>query len=305
MSSLQERFLPHGKPLNDRLGAAFFRAIPSVPGVYYLRDAEKTVLYVGQSKNLHQRLATYKNANPKHTSRRILRLIAAAHHIDWETHPTQEAAILRENHLLRTLKPRFNRANIYPEGYKYLTLEVTNQQAIVTESAQRPEAGYGAFKGMHRGALAVLARFCFRLSHQARHWWELPLGSALPKRRQAVSISLQTTRQNGIQEQTLRDFLSGRSNQLVEDYLQIFASRSDLSRFDETWILADLELLQTFYQNGPCRNRRLLERFQIEGTLIDANSLNDLIVRDSLRRGLEEKMVRDTGFEPVNPTVSR
>lgn len=34
----QLRLLPAPKPLNDRLGAAFFRGIPRAPGVYRMFD---------------------------------------------------------------------------------------------------------------------------------------------------------------------------------------------------------------------------------------------------------------------------
>jgi len=46
------------QPLVERLGPDFFRRAPERPGVYLMRDAAATVLYVGKAKNLRRRLAS-------------------------------------------------------------------------------------------------------------------------------------------------------------------------------------------------------------------------------------------------------
>ena len=48
--SQQLRLLPAPKPLTERLGAAFFRSIPRLPGVYRMFDEAGVLLYVGQCK---------------------------------------------------------------------------------------------------------------------------------------------------------------------------------------------------------------------------------------------------------------
>lgn len=44
----QLRLLPAPKPLSERLGPAFFRSIPRVPGVYRMFDEAEALLYVGE-----------------------------------------------------------------------------------------------------------------------------------------------------------------------------------------------------------------------------------------------------------------
>ena len=49
---------PPTRPLAERLGADFFRAVPERPGVYLMSTACDGVLYVGKAKNLRRRLGS-------------------------------------------------------------------------------------------------------------------------------------------------------------------------------------------------------------------------------------------------------
>jgi len=47
---------PDPRPLVERLGQDFFRHLTECPGVYLMRDAQDSILYVGKAKNLKKRL---------------------------------------------------------------------------------------------------------------------------------------------------------------------------------------------------------------------------------------------------------
>src|SRR3954464_3848013 len=89
------------KPLVQRLGEDFFRAAPRAPGVYIMTGPNERVLYIGQSGNLRARLASYKNARPDRSPRKVVRLVRQVKSIVWERCENTEAARLRENELLR------------------------------------------------------------------------------------------------------------------------------------------------------------------------------------------------------------
>src|SRR5215471_15380050 len=112
----QMLLFPDPRPLVERLGAEFFRSAPTSPGVYLMRDAVDTVLYVGKAKNLRKRLGSYRVANPDRMKRRHLRLLWVVARIDLLICDTEESALARESELLKSFRPRFNRAGTWPGG---------------------------------------------------------------------------------------------------------------------------------------------------------------------------------------------
>jgi predicted GIY-YIG superfamily endonuclease len=99
---------PPPTPLVDRLGDAFFRAVPASPGVYLMCGPREGVLYVGKAKNLRKRLASYRVSNPERFPRRIVRLLNLVTRIEWDECATETAAQYREELLICVLAPRFN-----------------------------------------------------------------------------------------------------------------------------------------------------------------------------------------------------
>ena len=123
---IQMLLLPDPRPLVERLGREFFRHAPERPGVYVMRDAGGAVLYVGKAKNLRQRLRSYRVANPDRLARRHLRLLRAVARIDLEECPDEARALARESELLRSLRPRFNRAGTWPGPPRFLAWRRTD-----------------------------------------------------------------------------------------------------------------------------------------------------------------------------------
>src|SRR6185312_16871416 len=98
------------KPLTERFGEEFFRALPTGPGVYFFCGVAEGVLYVGKARNLRKRLSSYRVANPERLSRRIIRLLHQVRRIEWDECTTEEAARQREELLICVLAPKFNAA---------------------------------------------------------------------------------------------------------------------------------------------------------------------------------------------------
>src|SRR5258707_853571 len=121
----QMLLIPDPRPLVDRLGREFFRQAPERPGVYLMRDAADTVLYVGKARNLRKRLASYRVANPDRMRRRHLRLVRAIARIELQECADEASALARESELLRGLRPRFNRAGTWPGVPRFLAWRVT------------------------------------------------------------------------------------------------------------------------------------------------------------------------------------
>jgi len=137
----QLRFWPDPQPVVDRLGRAFFRQLPEAPGVYLMCGLGGTVLYVGKARNLRHRLASYRVANPDRLPRRLLRLLYQVERIDWEVCRDEESALQREAELLLLLRPRFNRAGVWPKPKRYLLWREI-PDGLELALAAEPETGW-------------------------------------------------------------------------------------------------------------------------------------------------------------------
>lgn len=82
------------------------KTLPENPGVYQFYDKDNKLLYVGKAKNLKKRVNSYFTKS--HDSRRIavmVKKIVAVKHIVVKT---EADALLLENNLIKTRRPRFN-----------------------------------------------------------------------------------------------------------------------------------------------------------------------------------------------------
>jgi hypothetical protein len=91
-----------------KFGAQLVRELPAQPAVYLFKDEGGTVLYAGKAKNIRRRLAGYRNAGARKAHRKMRRLIREASAIEVRLQPSEREALLLENELIRTLRPRFN-----------------------------------------------------------------------------------------------------------------------------------------------------------------------------------------------------
>lgn len=109
----QMRLLHVANSLETRLGKAVFQSIPSKPGVYFFRDAERRLLYIGQSHNLKARVGSYRHVSDERHPKRLQRLVGRAASVEWQVCDTAQAAIELERVLLLEHRPKHNRAGVW------------------------------------------------------------------------------------------------------------------------------------------------------------------------------------------------
>ncbi len=169
---------PDARPLVERLGAEFFRQLPRRPGVYLMRDGAEAIVYVGKAKDLRQRLGNYRVANPDRVPKRLLRLLKCVVRIEYQECTDEAAALAREAELLRELKPRFNRAGVWPAPQKFLTWR-REGDAIELALCPAAEAGwalYGPLKGGAAAMFSRLVRLCWALAFPEQGLAGMPEG---------------------------------------------------------------------------------------------------------------------------------
>jgi excinuclease ABC subunit C len=80
--------------------------IPSVPGVYFFRDKNGKVLYLGKAANLKNRLKSYFDKSRKNP--RLQKMLETAENVDWQETGSEVEALILESQLIKKYRPPFN-----------------------------------------------------------------------------------------------------------------------------------------------------------------------------------------------------
>jgi excinuclease ABC subunit C len=81
--------------------------LPDKPGVYKYFDKNKQIIYIGKAKNLKKRVSSYFNKK-KQENRKTALMVSKIQHIEFTVVETEYDALLLENTLIKTHKPRYN-----------------------------------------------------------------------------------------------------------------------------------------------------------------------------------------------------
>jgi excinuclease UvrABC nuclease subunit len=281
MADRQLRLFPHSKPLLDRFGSEFFAAVPKKPGVYVMTSSTGQILYVGQSRNLRSRLGTYRNANPEHLPRRIVRMVHLVASITWEECQTGRLAKVRENELLRLLRPRFNRANTFPQAYCFLGMRTTGRRLDLywTRDGESRHDLFGAFKSGVVYAFGALCRLLWSALNQPKSAHELPRQLITGRTPTEFTFEFSTGNDRHDVAATaplLNSFLAGESDELLR-WLETGSSFDQLLQFHQNLVRADLETLANFFETGAKRLRRLKFEHGVDDGIVFKEELDDLL----------------------------
>ncbi len=149
------------------------RSLPKVPGVYLMKDAAGTVVYVGKALKLPDRVSSYfvPSADLGPRKQPMLDVIESFDVIECES---EWEALLAENRLIKDIRPRFNTMLLDDKTFPYLAITMRDDfpGVFITRNP-----GDGEFKGAKifgpftavgalREAIQLLQRvFKFRTCH--------------------------------------------------------------------------------------------------------------------------------------------
>jgi predicted GIY-YIG superfamily endonuclease len=231
------------KPLVKRLGKKFFKRIPKRPGVYLMRDAGENIIYVGKAKNLKQRLSSYRTANPDRMSQRHLRLLRQVVRIEFKLCRDETSALAKEAELLRSIRPKFNRAGVWPMKPKTLLwrLSESGLHLKIAESVEPDWQGIGPLKGV-RWLRLTLARLIWMATNADARIHGLPAGWNKGKIEEEALIKC-----NG-EAPELAELMRSLNETGAQRFINWVRKQtnSKLTQFENAWLEAELEALADF-----------------------------------------------------------
>jgi excinuclease ABC subunit C len=128
----------------------FVRTLTSRPGVYRMLGADGKVLYVGKAKNLKRRVGSYFSRALNH---RIQVMVSQVAQIEVTVTHTEAEALLLENHLIKSLRPKYNVLLRDDKSYPYIHLSADPFPALSFRRGAR--TGKGRYFGPYPSAGAT------------------------------------------------------------------------------------------------------------------------------------------------------
>ena len=97
---------------------------PHAPGVYKMYDIDNNLLYVGKAKDLSNRLHQYIDISKLELHKQVMRSLVT--HVEWEIVATESDALILEQELIKSQKPKYN--IMLTDGKMYPMLALTTGQ---------------------------------------------------------------------------------------------------------------------------------------------------------------------------------
>ncbi|HEV2607780.1 MAG TPA: excinuclease ABC subunit UvrC [Xanthomonadaceae bacterium] len=126
----------HAPPFDGR---TFARRLTTAPGVYRMFSADDSVLYVGKAASLRHRVASYFTRSVQ--SPRIASMVAQIARVEVIATRTASEALILENQLIKSLKPRYNVMLRDDKSYPYIVLTQETWPRIAFHRGPRRLAG--------------------------------------------------------------------------------------------------------------------------------------------------------------------
>lgn len=106
---------------NDRIDAKL-KTLPTNSGVYFMKNKDNKIIYVGKAVNLKNRVSQYFHKNQK--IKRIEKLVENIYDFDYIVTDTEDEALLLENNMIKKHQPKYNVLLKDDKTYSYIKVDM-------------------------------------------------------------------------------------------------------------------------------------------------------------------------------------
>ena len=96
-------------------------ALPLLPGVYIMKDAQNKIIYIGKAKALKNRVSQYFGSDANHPEK-VRRMVRQVDHFDYIIADSEFEALVLECSLIKQYMPKYNILLKDSKGYHYIRI---------------------------------------------------------------------------------------------------------------------------------------------------------------------------------------
>jgi len=125
---------------------------PNTPGVYFFKNAEGKVIYVGKAIKLKARLKSYIDVAVLRQYPKTRRLMENAANVEFFETNTEIEALVLESNLIKKYKPKYNFSLKDDKAYKYILIKKSKNGSYKIGTIRKTDAKTGIFGPFPSGA---------------------------------------------------------------------------------------------------------------------------------------------------------
>ena len=114
-------------------------ALPLLPGVYIMKDAQNKIIYIGKAKALKNRVSQYFGSDTNHPEK-VRQMVAHVDHFDYIVADSEFEALVLECSLIKQYSPKYNILLKDDKGYHYIRISPPPFSKIA-EARQKADDG--------------------------------------------------------------------------------------------------------------------------------------------------------------------
>ena len=287
------------------------RALPLLPGVYFMKNAEGKIIYVGKAKALRNRVSSYFVGVDRHTPK-VASMVSQVVDFDTIVTANELEALVLECSQIKHYMPHYNILLKDDKNYPYVKVTMGDPYPRVLLTRKRENDGslyFGPYSGRVKEVVATIQK-TFRLPSCSRVF-PRDIGKGRPCLNHAIKTCMAPCSGQVPREQYLEAvgeavaFLEGKQNDLVTTLSQRMEAAADELRFEEAARLRDrLQALQKLEQSQKVVDAPDVQRDVIGLCFDDKNAAvvaltirnGRLTAADSFLFDKEELMPPETGL---------